>query len=283
MKKKVIVFSLTMAAAVFTLSSYKDGPAHGGLGNRSGSGGANSCSGSGCHRAESSQLDIAVTLKDLATNTVVTDGKYTPGNEYEVTLVGGFTGSTSYSHYGFQASVVNAGGGNIGTIASSVPNTAALNAGSVRVVEHTAPITGTGGTFSLQFKWTAPAAGGGTARIFARVVANNNNNTPGDDTPNSINVSYTEAGGTNIDKTTWQEQGLKLYPNPAKEQLHIELVNAAKQVVYNIVDVSGKVLQAETTLRTQATIVNIGSLPAGVYFVQFKDESGTKAVPFVKQ
>src|ERR1700744_4361182 len=105
MNRKVLLTTLGLGISLLALSSYENGPAHGGAGNRSGSNNSPSCAASGCHGAESANLALTLTLTDNATNTVVTDGKYIPGHTYIASLVGVYSGSANYTHLGFQASV----------------------------------------------------------------------------------------------------------------------------------------------------------------------------------
>ena len=81
---------------------------------------------------------------------------------------------------------------------------------------------------------------------------------------------------------------LKIYPNPTQNTLNltIDAPNAAIQTV-DIIDVVGKVWQHKTLnlLRGQnQDVLDVQSLPTGIYFLQMVDSQGIKNVlRFVKQ
>jgi hypothetical protein len=156
MKPKVLLTTLGLGLGLIVLSSYQDGPAHGGAGNRTGSNGSLGCSTGGCHMADNANLALSFQIVDDVSGTTVTDGKYTPGRTYTIAFKGVYSGAGTYSHLGFQASAVNAANANSGMIAKdpAVANSATANANGITVVEHTAPLPKTGNDFITTFKWT---------------------------------------------------------------------------------------------------------------------------------
>lgn len=286
MKRNVILFSALLGIGYLTLSSYKNGPANGGAGNRTGSTTPpQTCSQGGCHMSESTKLSMSIGLLDNTTSMPVTDGKYIPGREYTVTLSGLYTGSSSYSHFGFQATAVNVSKVSIGTLAASMSGTHLNTTTGVSLVEHNAPMAAvTTGTYVATFKWTAPAAGAGAATFYARMVANNNNNTPGDDTPNGITATYNEnttsIGELSADILT------KVYPNPAKDQLNIGLDNAqAGEYAFNVYNAFGIRVHSEIKNINSSsfeTTVNTSAIAAGTYFVQIVKDGAVRTLPFTK-
>lgn len=286
MKSKVLLSTLLLGGGLIALSSYKIGPAHSSAGNRSGSNGSASCAASGCHGSESSNLALTLTLTDDATS-VVAGTEYTPGHTYTVSLKGVYSGSSTYTHLGFQASAVNASNANIGTIVASLANTGTStnNTGGILVVEHTTPIAKTGSDYIASFKWTAPAAGAGTARIYARMLANNNNNSAGDDTPNSILGTFTEkAGSTSIDAVSGAKF-FNVYPNPATNNLLVKLTsnNSGKYQV-NISSIDGKSqLTSDYKFDNGAINIDISRLSAGIYNLSIQNKEARQAIQFVKK
>jgi poly(3-hydroxybutyrate) depolymerase len=66
---------------------------------------------------------------------------------------------------------------------------------------------------------------------------------------------------------------VKLYPNPAKEMLTIEVNNGSKNVI-TLMDLSGKTI--ETIQSNKAfTHLNLSHLQAGIYFVNISNENGS--------
>ncbi|WP_182492911.1 T9SS type A sorting domain-containing protein, partial [Flavobacterium gossypii] len=81
---------------------------------------------------------------------------------------------------------------------------------------------------------------------------------------------------TNLDVDTFEQNRLKIYPNPATHQLFIQL-NEATEIV--IVDMTGKTIQQES-LKAGNNAVDVSSLASGMYFI--KSVSGANA-KFVKK
>jgi len=286
MKAKIIGSSFLLSFTIIILSSYKTGPAHGGLGNRTGSSGSsNSCS-MGCHGAESSTLLLSFTLKDIATGAVVTDGQYEPGHEYEVTLSGTYSGTAAYTHLGFQASVVNGAGSNSGTITAADFTTATIGVGGLTLIEHINPILKTGSSYEAIFLWTAPPTGSGSADFYARMVVNNNNNTPSDDTPNKIKATFTEKMVSSLEAPGF-EPVWKLYPNPANDDLNISVDDNRKATCCFVMrDIYARELLRRYYNNTGSGInfrLDISGLAPGTYFMELANGSGHYTTAFIKQ
>jgi len=284
MKHKVLLTSIGLGAALLALSSYQNGPAHGGAGNRSGSAGSNGCSTAGCHGAESSSLALAFTLTDDANGTVVSDGKYEPGHSYTVTFTGVYSGSAAYTHLGFQASIVNASSANSGTITATAANTATIAIGGINLVEHTSPLPKTGSNFVSTFKWAAPAAGSGDARFFARMVANNHNGTPGDDTPNAIQATFSEkAGGTSI-RSVNNNEVFRIFPNPVRDQLNIQLTRKTTgKYQASVTAADGRAVSIATPVFSGDVLtIDISGLAKGAYLLTLQDGDARQVSRFVK-
>jgi uncharacterized repeat protein (TIGR02543 family) len=76
-----------------------------------------------------------------------------------------------------------------------------------------------------------------------------------------------------------ESAGLKIYPNPTKDELRIESGNLAiKQI--EVVDLSGKVIYQFNELRNQ---INVSALSQGIYFVKLDTDKGTVTQKFVKE
>lgn len=285
MKHKVLLTTLSLGIALLALSSYQNGPAHGGAGNRSGSAGANGCSTGGCHRAENANLALTVTLTDDATSVVVTDGKYVPGHSYTVALVGLYSGSDTYTHLGFQASIVNSASANSGTITATAANTATIVENAINLIEHTAPLPKTGSEFKSSFKWVAPAAGAGDAKFFARMVANNHNGISGDDTPNAIQATFSEKSSGTAIKDVTKNDIFRIYPNPAQDRLNVKLnqLTAGKYNIH-IASLDGKsVISSTSNFASGEMTIDISNLAKGIYTLNVENGTDSQVVRFVKK
>lgn len=73
---------------------------------------------------------------------------------------------------------------------------------------------------------------------------------------------------------------LKIYPNPATNQLYISSVNELRE--YNIYNLSGMLIKT-VTAKEGTVVVNISDLPAGFYHVQGKSMNGVDHATFIKK
>lgn len=73
---------------------------------------------------------------------------------------------------------------------------------------------------------------------------------------------------------------LKIYPNPATNQLHITAVNELREC--NIYSLNG-ILVKTVTAKEGTVVINIEDLPAGFYHVQSKGLTGMERATFVKK
>jgi PKD repeat protein len=77
---------------------------------------------------------------------------------------------------------------------------------------------------------------------------------------------------------------ISLYPNPASDQLliHTSSSRITGKAIVSIINVLGEIIQEEKLKWTDDIIINIKSLPAGMYFLQMKTESAIDTKRFVK-
>lgn len=67
-----------------------------------------------------------------------------------------------------------------------------------------------------------------------------------------------------------KENGIKIYPNPAKDYLYVEL---DKQIDLSVIDLAGKVVLGNEKLNTGINQIYVGNLPNGTYTLSLKDET----------
>lgn len=79
----------------------------------------------------------------------------------------------------------------------------------------------------------------------------------------------------------FQNAEFRLYPNPAREQLTIEMTDAASTYQVEIFDMLGKKVY-NTEIQNKGQI-NVSSLASGTYLVKLNSNSQTSTVRFVKQ
>lgn len=66
---------------------------------------------------------------------------------------------------------------------------------------------------------------------------------------------------------------VKVYPNPAKENVSIETIKGNNNVI-TILDLSGKIIEMVNTSKT-ITVLNTSNLTSGIYFIQITNEFGS--------
>lgn len=99
---------------------------------------------------------------------------------------------------------------------------------------------------------------------------------------NFLEGQPTNYGCTSILGTEEQNMNfeLKLYPNPAKDQLNISA--GAEINGYEITDASGKTIQNINGLKGNQQKVNTSDLNKGVYFIKVKTDKGQQIHKFIK-
>jgi len=77
---------------------------------------------------------------------------------------------------------------------------------------------------------------------------------------------------------------LNVYPNPVAHKLEIELQGiASNSLNFSIVDISGQILSWQTINPIAKTEIDVSSLAAGMYFIQFQDGQQSWLRKFVKE
>jgi hypothetical protein len=87
-----------------------------------------------------------------------------------------------------------------------------------------------------------------------------------------------------MDEKTKSESHINIYPNPASSNLIIELpyTTSIKNTCLTIFNINGKQLMRHQ-MTEQTTLINIGTIPPGIYFVQVADDRTVQMRKFVKQ
>ena len=79
---------------------------------------------------------------------------------------------------------------------------------------------------------------------------------------------------------------LRVYPNPAREQLHIELPTLSEQsVTLRLLNAQGQLIRSEEHLAAGPSmqLEALGSLPAGLYLLQLEADGRRYFARFVKE
>lgn len=280
MKKRVLIFTTVLGMTYLGITSYQDGPAKAGL-NRTGAAGTiASCANGGCHTGAGTPLAGAIAIRDKASSSIVTDGKYIPLKTYVVTLACN-TASMGLPKFGFQAAVTKADNSSTGTLTATAANTIVRTVSGVKIIEHTTPIgTLVTGHYSVEFEWTAPDKGAGNITFYSVGNAvNMDGSTSGDQPSNGITATYAESGTSGISAVPDAIQA-KIYPNPCTVMLNIESAHAgSKDYSITIADLTGRRVLSTITQGS----VDVSALTPGVYLLQINNGMIQQSATFVKQ
>lgn len=258
MKMKIIYLSAALGFSTL-MGSYSSGPTSQ-LGDRTGSP-INSTTCSQCHGGGSFQPALNIQVKNAATQALVTNGKYVPGEDYIVTYTA--SSATGSPQFGLQSTILKSGNTQAGTFATPTTGTAGTGTGaklttssSVQYLEQNR--RSTDGVFNMT--WTAPAAGTGDATIYAAAVTVNGTGGTSGDNVISTSMIMTEDVSTSILEVPSQLD-YQVYPNPtANGQVTLQGVEGTAQVV--ITDLTGRQVWQQQINSNQ---LELTALPQGMY------------------
>ena len=233
------------------------------------------CATSGCHSGTASDRD------GLISSTVPSTG-YIPGETYTMTVS---ITEAGISRWGFQATAQNSNGQLQGTytITNTGQTRLSPGTGGNKYVTHTtAGNSGSTGSKTWSFDWTAPAAGTGTVNFYTAVMAANNNGGTAGDLVYKDQLALEEdltASASSISSAL----SFNVYPNPSSGQEIVVTASKSSQpsrlVIYNAL---GGIVKTETFDSAQYK-VDVSKIPAGLYFI-WLDQAGEKSMKrFIKQ
>lgn len=279
MKKRMLLFTLLAGMGYLSLSSYSSGPAYFGL-NRTGSqNSATTCGGGGCHGGISTATSVSIAVDSSS----VAISKYVPGHTYSVTITGHNT--SSLPKFGYQFSVVSGIGASQVQAGSCAAPSGSHNAtlGTISILEHSSPLSGSAGTYTVSFNWTAPAAGTGNVIMYCNLNAVDGLGGP--DAADKNNVTSLTLGETTAVPELSQDIAITAYPNPATSQFTLKMGNATGDYTINIYDMSGRVVASQiihASSNTTNVPVNCANWPKGYYGVQISQNGAQRVLPLVK-
>lgn len=140
-----------------------------------------------CTDCHSGTATATTTVATITTN--IPASGYVPGTTYTVTATATYAGKTKF---GFEVSPQNSAGTKLGTLINT--GTATKLVGTSKYVTHTsAGTTGTTGSHTWSFNWTAPAAGSGPVTFYGSFLVTNANGSTSGDLTYTTNTTVTEA------------------------------------------------------------------------------------------
>jgi len=233
---------------------------------------ANGCNRSGCHAGSS-------TVRAGLINSNVPSTGYVPGQTYTFTIQ---ITEAGISKWGFQVSPQADNGTLLGTLTltDATQTRFAAGGGSKYVTHTTAGNSGSTGSKSWTFDWTAPAAGTGDVTFYTYVMASNNNGSTSGDQLFRESVTFQEASGVGYNPLN--NSALELFPNPSSTGFFMVNGLTADLNLLRMFDMNGKLVFNELLVSGNKSISTAG-FDKGVYFVSIEGKQGRTVKKLVIQ
>lgn len=250
---KIVIPIAGMAAFMLFTAELNNGS--GSPGGKTGSPGDGNATCTQCHGGTASAQTGWITTNIPATGWI-------PGQTYTITATLTHSGA---NRYGFELTAENSTGTKTGTFSLiNASETKLTNAG--KAVSHTfSGTTGAGGSKTWTANWQAPVSGTGTVSFYAAFNAANGNGTTSGDVIYTSSLMVPEA----ITASVPSNPGLaavKLFPNPATETVYLTHPESQEGIVYQILDLSGKIWKSGISKGTETEIA-VDGLPRGIYLM----------------
>ena len=193
---------------------------------------------------------------------------YASSTEYNITI----TNSDPNSRNGFQVTAENASNSKIGSFSTGGSADVQTKNNNQRVT-HTS--SGTSKS-SWTFKWTSPASGQGNVTFYGASVSGNGSGSGGDkvylgSSQPIPSLSISEANRLDFD----------MYPNPASENLTIQLSSGSDKATVQFYDYLGKLaLTSEVTATNNK--IDVNNLSSGVYVLKVLSDDKIGIQKFIK-
>jgi hypothetical protein len=224
---------------------------------------ANGCNRSGCHSGSS-------TLRTGLINSDVPSTGYVPGQIYTFTIQ---ITEAGISKWGFQVSPQADDGTLLGTLTlTDATQTRFAAGGGTKYITHTtAGNSGSTGSKSWTFDWTAPAAGTGDVTFYTYVMASNNNGSTSGDQLFRESVTFQESSGVGFNSLS--NSKLEVFPNPSSTGFFMVNGLSTDLNLVKMFDVNGKLVLNELLTFGNNTISTAG-FEKGIYFVSLEGKQG---------
>lgn len=282
MKKRILLFTAIAGMGYVTLSSSSSSPAlNMSIGNRTGAKGTTAtCGGGSCH-GTGAGTTVTITV-DSAGGVPTT--RYKPGMAYTVNVHGTRTGS-AFTKFGFQfASVSGTGASQVqaGTASGFPTDVASHSASSLNIVEHTLPLTGSAGSYHVQFTWTAPSSAVGNITMYSILNSVNGlGSADGNDLFGNTSITLTPILTPSSVAQVANNIGVTAYPNPVTSILNLQAEKAGTYAVH-VYDLNGRTIANEQMTINGTASINTSNWATGLYMVMLENEGNRQIISVVK-
>lgn len=291
MKKRMLLFTCSVAFGSLFLISNNNGPAQMGQGNRTGSQGstANCSTGAGCHATNNTATKDSVFF--FMPDGITGVSSWLPGQTYKVRLLVSTLPDITFGRFGFQISSVRDSAGmevQAGSFSGLPTQTHITTVGTggmaLDIVEHGPKHNMSAGTGTVQVSWTAPAVDTiDTVKFYVIANASNNDGTSSGEQPNN-GMRIFPRNTTSV-KDLNANIKLDIFPNPVTDKLNISMENADKGTyTIKVFDIQGKVVATQTVNINKAykTSINAAAWAQGMYHLHISNGSAQRTLKFTK-
>lgn len=210
-----------------------------------------------------------------------TTGQYWPDTIYSVSVT---VNAAGFNAFGFGCEVLNSSNADIGLLQNAGAGVQFLIGAGKNNATHTTPKVGTNSA-TFTFKWKAPTAGEGEAKFYVCGNAvNSNNQTTGDVVVPGTPLTLAEGTvavvqpttSTGVSENSASLRQMVVYPNPSSGFSTVSYSLKQNALIsVDIIDIGGKhvkqVLSENEAPGYHSHILNLSTIPAGVYFIKASD------------
>ena len=255
--KKNYIFKFLLL--MIPLSAFLLMSSSGGRGDaRSGSPGDGGATCASCHSGGNFNASVAITT-DIPFNGYLLNTDYT---------INVNTSSTSSTH-GFQLAAENSSNTKIGTFTAGTGSRVSGDR-----ITHTTPSNS--GDWS--FTWRSPSSDLGRVTFYTAVNAANGNGNAFDGQDQTVTGS-TSAPSLSIAEA--KRLDFDMYPNPASDNLTIQLASSSEIATVNFYDYTGR-LALSKDISTNDNKIDVNNLASGVYILKVVTEDKIGTQKFIK-
>lgn len=234
------------------------------------------CNTSGCHTGgavNSGPGSVSITHDIPGTG-------YIAGTQYSINITvdaGGANGNV----FGFSCSAAKDGTTTPTSGFAAVDGTTLVKSGGAYMVHSTAAAgSGAADSHTFTVHWTAPALGTGAVKIFAAGNSGNGNGQSTGDQIYNTSVVVQEAPGAGITEAV--VDAFKLFPNPATEQVTLNVPDQLMDGSVRVLDMTGKTVFNTPLNHTQLSI-DLGTFTQGAYIIEIQKDGKSYTSRLVKQ
>jgi hypothetical protein len=195
---------------------------------------------------------------------------YSPGSVYTISVKITKAGQSLFG-LGFEAlKSGNTDGGCLSVLNAGTQTK--IGSGPVNMVHANGGAFGTN-THTFTFKWTAPAAGTGTVTFYAAGNAADGDGSPGGDYICTSSLAVIEGPLTTGIVTNNNSSDIKVYPNPASNNISIK---AKSNENLNVImyDLTGREVLNSMNIPSQNNNVSLLNVANGTYILKVYNETG---------